>query len=117
MADRLTDTDTDTLPYFHTLTQTHTGKLTEDRLHRFSSRPQEKLAGDDTTLSFLLLLVVIFISQLHGNKHQPPVFFCPHPCFLTPSNFPFHPPPPSSLGDSPLYTTPKHTPSTLPPAP
>lgn len=39
------------------------------------------------TLSFLLLLGVIFIPQLHSNKHQPPVFFRPHPSFLTPSNF------------------------------
>lgn len=61
-------TDTDTLPYFH-------------RFHQLSTKPQEKLASDNTTLSFLLLLVVIFIPQLCSNKHQPPVFFCPHPSF------------------------------------
>ncbi|KAK2912969.1 hypothetical protein Q8A73_007082 [Channa argus] len=72
-------------------------------------KPQEKFASDGTTLSFLLLLVTIFIPQLHGNKHRPPFSFCPHPSFLAPSNFPYHPPHASCLGDSllppPLYTT------------
>lgn len=83
-----------------------------------SSKPQEKLACDDAMLSFLLLLAVIFIPQLRSNKHQPLVFFCPHPSLLTPSNFLFHPPPHSSLGDSPCLPflhNPKHTSAIHPP--
>lgn len=82
IADRLTDTDT--LPYFH---------LLSTKFHQLSSKPHEKLASNDAALSFLLLLVVIFIPELRGNKHQPPVFFCPHPSFSLLPTFPRVTPP------------------------
>lgn len=49
-------------------------------------------------LTVLVLPLLWFSSpQLHRNKHQPPVFFYPHPSFFTPSNFFFHSPPPCTL--------------------
>lgn len=85
MFDHVWPADTETPPYIHTLNLSWWGTNST------------KLPVT-AQLTVLVLPLLWFSSpQLHRNKHQPPVFFYPHPSFFTPSNFFFHSPPPCTL--------------------